>query len=69
LTSAFGRAEPAIGFVLDLDLLTDVFARAESNIHRPESTGYAEIDVDDPISGFQEALRRRGKDARVRLVL
>ena len=27
LTSAFGRAEPAVGFVLDLDALTDVIAR------------------------------------------
>lgn len=34
LTSAFGRAEPAVGFVLDLDALTDVLASDEAKVLR-----------------------------------
>jgi ATP phosphoribosyltransferase regulatory subunit len=69
LTSTFGRAEPAIGFVLDLDALTDVIARTESNIGRRESCGSADIDAHDAISALRGALHRRAKDDRVRLVL
>ena len=32
LTSAFGRAEPAVGFVVDLDALTEVIAHEETNL-------------------------------------
>jgi ATP phosphoribosyltransferase regulatory subunit len=31
LTSSFGCAEPAVGFVLDLDALTEVIARKDRN--------------------------------------
>jgi ATP phosphoribosyltransferase regulatory subunit len=69
LTATFGRAERAIGFVLDLDALTDVIARADSNISCRESGGSADIDARDPIGGLRDALQRRAKDERVRLVL
>jgi len=34
LTSAFGRAEPAVGFVVDLDALTEVIAGDGSKVLR-----------------------------------
>ena len=34
LTGNFGRAEPAVGFVLNLDALTEVLARKMSNSHK-----------------------------------
>jgi ATP phosphoribosyltransferase regulatory subunit len=37
LTLAFGRAEPAVGFVLDLDALTDVIARERIDLTQGET--------------------------------
>ncbi len=39
LTSSFGKAEPAVGFVLDLDALTDVIARQSDNALNREANG------------------------------
>jgi ATP phosphoribosyltransferase regulatory subunit len=69
LTSAFGRPEPAIGFVLDLDALTEVIARADSSISRRDSNRSVEIDARDLITGLRNGLQRRARDERVRLVV
>ncbi|HMH45821.1 MAG TPA: ATP phosphoribosyltransferase regulatory subunit [Pyrinomonadaceae bacterium] len=68
LTSIFGRAEPAIGFVLDLDALTEVIAESGTNIGRRESARSVEISSADTISAFREAMERRARNERVSMV-
>jgi ATP phosphoribosyltransferase regulatory subunit len=67
LTSKFGRAEAATGFVLDLDELTNVVAGTAFQFDRqPASVG--EIRLADTESTFQEALRRRSENKSVRVM-
>ena len=69
LTANFGKAEPAVGFVFDLDALTELLMSDHQNeIHLPSSksevleAGEHELD-----SAFREAIRRRSQGARVRI--
>jgi ATP phosphoribosyltransferase regulatory subunit len=67
LAAKFGKSEPAIGFVLDLESLTDVLL---ARSREPVSTGSLqrealEIKNDDPALLFREAMNRRAEDARV----
>ncbi|HEY6189237.1 MAG TPA: ATP phosphoribosyltransferase regulatory subunit [Pyrinomonadaceae bacterium] len=67
LTSNFGKAEPAIGFVLDIDALTDVLMTRERETaftSTPEQTA-SSISNDDQTALFVEALDRRARGARV----
>ena len=71
LTSSFGQAEPAVGFVLDLDALTDVLsrrARDASSIPENQPTT-TELTDSDPSALFLQALERRRKGERVVLNL
>jgi ATP phosphoribosyltransferase regulatory subunit len=67
LTSNFGKAEPAIGFVLDIDALTDVLmaGERESDIATAPEQIAPFISNDDRTALFSEALDRRAQGARV----
>ncbi|MBA2503947.1 MAG: ATP phosphoribosyltransferase regulatory subunit [Pyrinomonadaceae bacterium] len=66
LTSNFGRPEPAIGFVFDLDALTDVLARSNTSVAMREQDGtVAPLSNDDPATLFFEATAMRAKRERV----
>jgi ATP phosphoribosyltransferase regulatory subunit len=66
LTANFGRPEPAVGFVLDLDSLTDVLMRRELDVPpaTPDAATLVLCDT-DPATLFTEARRRRGRRERV----
>ncbi len=66
LTANFGRPEPSVGFVLDLDSLTDVLMRRETAVPRaaPGATASTLRDT-DPASLFTGARRRRTRGERV----
>ena len=67
LTANFGKAEPAVGFVLDLDALAEAM-RANESITRlgevAERTAALVMD-EDPTALFREALRRREQGEKV----
>lgn len=66
LTANFGRAEPAVGFVLDLDALTAVLARADVSFVRAANGGAAApVENDDLAALFLEAAQRRARGERV----
>jgi ATP phosphoribosyltransferase regulatory subunit len=71
LTSSFGKAEPAVGFVADLDALTDVLRlRDQYAASTPEQGLKAPKQKDnDPSALFREALARRANGERVALDL
>src|SRR6266566_3797214 len=66
LTSSFGKAEPAVGFVADLDALTDVLrmrapGAGSAPEHQPKTS---ELQDNDASALFREALERRTKGER-----
>ncbi|HEX8632879.1 MAG TPA: ATP phosphoribosyltransferase regulatory subunit [Pyrinomonadaceae bacterium] len=68
LTANFGSPEPAVGFVLDLDSLTDALMRRETAATRPraargEATPLPRPDT-DPAALFTDARRRRARGER-----
>lgn len=66
LTANFGRGEPAVGFVLDLDTLTDVLLRAASPLAQVGSEKQpARISHEDETRLFAEAVARRARDERI----
>src|ERR1700674_2327528 len=75
LTASFGKAEPAVGFVLDLEALTDVLGMRAKDLPKarkpqPETlevadnAGFARSS-EDPSAPFIRALDRRAKGGRV----
>src|SRR4030095_2049431 len=67
LTAAFGNAEPAVGFVLDLDALTTVLlARAQDSnpLEEPDRRILHATDS-NPSLIFREARKKRGEGERV----
>ncbi len=68
LAANFGRAEPSVGFVLDLDALTDALMRRASPAsgETDERTGATLCDA-DPVALFTDARRRRAQCERVLL--
>jgi ATP phosphoribosyltransferase regulatory subunit len=67
LTASFGKAEPAVGFVLDLDALIDVLlARAKDlpGTRKPPRKA-PELADSDPSALFLKAVERRAKGERV----
>lgn len=66
LTANFGRHEPAIGFVLDLNALTEILMRGGS-FQAPADAGLrcARILAQEPAATFREARRLRERDERV----
>lgn len=69
LTSNFGRAEPAVGFVLELDTLTDVLARNGPRVSQQGSSDGSTIPGGNAMQVFQEATRRRANGERVQVEL
>jgi ATP phosphoribosyltransferase regulatory subunit len=68
LTANFGRPEPAVGFVLDLDALTDALSRSSAFAQAHESERVTErLSDDDHGALFVRALEHRAKGARVLL--
>ena len=63
MTANFGRAEPAIGFVFDLDALTEVLWRRENGANA-ENDGVPVFDA-DPTALFRKALRARESGAQI----
>jgi ATP phosphoribosyltransferase regulatory subunit len=79
LTASFGKAEPAVGFVVDLDALTDVLRVRTADVsstRTPQGEPPDLTDIDrlgdpsgDPSELFIDALQRRAKGERVSLKL
>jgi ATP phosphoribosyltransferase regulatory subunit len=69
LTENFGPAEPAVGFVLDLDALTDVLARNHSPLMTTNGREASVLTADDKGTVFVEAQRKRRNNERVRIDL
>ncbi len=68
LTGNFGRSEAAVGFVLDLDAITDVLAKGntfESNDFKQPTPSI--IEDDSQKEAFRDARRRRESGEKVRL--
>ncbi len=69
LTASFGKDEPAVGFVMDLDALTDMlggsnsdYERAATSLDRPPAKA-----GDDPVAFLRAVLDQRAEGARVLL--
>jgi ATP phosphoribosyltransferase regulatory subunit len=70
LTANFGRPEPAIGFMLDLNALTEVLMRTGTLLHAANHAAQAAPIVGpEPSALFLEAGRRRQQNERVRVEL
>ncbi|MEK6322812.1 MAG: ATP phosphoribosyltransferase regulatory subunit [Acidobacteriota bacterium] len=67
LTSAFGKAEPAVGFVLDLDALTTVLLarKVDPNFPQEPERKMSHITNSDPSLLFGEAMKKRAEGERV----
>jgi ATP phosphoribosyltransferase regulatory subunit len=67
LTAAFGKAEPAVGFVLDLDALTTVLLarKADSNLPQEPERKMSHTTNSDPSLLFREARKKRAEGERV----
>jgi ATP phosphoribosyltransferase regulatory subunit len=66
LTANFGRREPAVGFVLDLDALTEALARG-GDTKNGERDASSINSSEDMTECFREARRRRARGERIRL--
>lgn len=84
LTASFGKAEPAVGFVVDLDALTDVLRMRTADASSTRTQGNPELTPDaseqvlpgdsrdssnDPSGLFIDALEKRARGERVSLKL
>ena len=68
LTGKFGRAEPAVGFVVELDALAELLAREEqANLSNQPENVLISSDVDDACAVFQKALKLRAANRQVRI--
>ena len=66
LIDKFGRPEPAVGFVLDLDALTDALSRSSAPAPEPAPERAAvRLSGDNPGALFAQALEQRARGARV----
>jgi ATP phosphoribosyltransferase regulatory subunit len=67
LTANFGRPEPAVGFVLDLDSLTDVLMSRETTVPpgAPEGATAAPLSDLDPAALFTDARKRRARREQI----
>lgn len=67
LTAAFGKAEPAVGFVLDLDALTTVLLarKQDSNLPQEPQRKVSDVTDSDPSLLFREAMKKRAEGERV----
>jgi ATP phosphoribosyltransferase regulatory subunit len=68
LTGKFGKAEPAVGFVVELDALAELWAKkVESNLPIQHENVLVFPESDDICSLFREATELRASNRRVRI--
>lgn len=65
LTSSFGKPEPAVGFVLNLDSLVEVLGR--NAFGNGENGDHTKIEISDLTSTFREVVNRRANNAPIRI--
>jgi ATP phosphoribosyltransferase regulatory subunit len=66
LTANFGRAEPAIGFALELDMLTELVATLNGDVDLQAAPSESTLVANrNALATFQEATRLRGQGKRV----
>jgi ATP phosphoribosyltransferase regulatory subunit len=66
LTANFGKSEPAVGFVLDLDALAGLLSRNNGVMPTAQSETRAQCIINnDPTALFSEAIERRARGERV----
>jgi ATP phosphoribosyltransferase regulatory subunit len=66
LTANFGRREPAVGFVFDLDALTEVVARRDSDATNGDDAAVP-VEGADAAERLRDARRRRARGERVKM--
>jgi ATP phosphoribosyltransferase regulatory subunit len=66
LTANFGKSEPAVGFVLNLDSLVEVLGR-NSSANGLGVGHIRSIEASELSKTFAEALRRRANDEQIRI--
>jgi ATP phosphoribosyltransferase regulatory subunit len=68
LTGKFGRAEPAVGFVVELDALAELLAKQEqANLSNQPENLLVSFDVDDAGAVFEKAMKLRAANRQVRI--
>jgi ATP phosphoribosyltransferase regulatory subunit len=67
LTANFGQAEPAVGFVLDLEALTELVGRSEVSLGGNNGREVHVIPARDVSATFATAQQKRAKGERVRI--
>jgi len=68
LTGKFGRAEPAVGFVVELDALAELLSKeAHSNLSTQPENVLVASDGDDICAVFREATELRASNRQVRI--
>lgn len=67
LTANFGRREPAVGFVLDLDSLTEILARRDFATQNGAGSNVNAVAGDDVAERFRDARRRRERGERIKM--
>jgi len=68
LTANFGAREPAVGFVLDLDAVSEVLLRGGAfGARGAEEASASKVGAESPGERFREARERRGRGERIRL--
>lgn len=67
LTANFGRREPAVGFVLDLDAITELVARDGSGSENGKGASASVVGGESLSGRLLEAKRRRSHGERIRL--
>jgi ATP phosphoribosyltransferase regulatory subunit len=67
LTANFGRREPAVGFVLDLDALTEVLARRDGGGDGGPAAAPSAVEGEDAAHRLRDAMRRRALGERIRM--
>ena len=67
LTGNFGRPEPAIGFVLDLDSLEEALTRRGLTLTPEHTRRSHSITIGQPVAMFSEARGRRGHGEHIRI--
>jgi ATP phosphoribosyltransferase regulatory subunit len=68
LTAKFGKAEPAVGFVLELDALADLLSGSAELMRTAKTEGALLKLVDGDVAAvFGEAIVRRASDERVKI--
>lgn len=67
LTAKFGRAEPAVGFVVELDALAELLASEEQNLTAQPENLLVATNGDDICEVFRKATELRASNRRVRI--